>query len=83
MSDIAIRVENLGKQYRMGKQGGYRTLRDSLNDVMTSPFRRVRRTANRNGAADSIWALRDVSFEVPRGEVVGIMGEMAQGSQPC
>jgi len=44
MSDIAIQVDSLGKQYRIGgKQEGYKTLRDSLTDTFVSPFRRVRK----------------------------------------
>ena len=60
MSDIAIRVENLGKQYRIGKQERYRTLRDTITDTVTAPFRWMRKggTANGNGAPDHIWALR-------------------------
>ncbi len=79
MSDIAIRVENLGKQYRIGKQERYRTLRDSLTDAARAPFRRLRRVPNGNGEPDSIWALKDVSFEVPRGEVVGVIGRNGAG----
>ena len=49
MSDIAIRVENLGKQYRIGKRERYKTLRDTLSDAVTAPFRRLRRRTTANG----------------------------------
>jgi lipopolysaccharide transport system ATP-binding protein len=85
MSDIAIRVDSLGKQYRIGgKQEGYRTLRETLTDTFVSPFRRARKLLQGHayGAAEldeTIWALRDVSLEIKRGEVVGIIGPNGAG----
>jgi lipopolysaccharide transport system ATP-binding protein len=85
MSDIAIRVDGLSKQYRIGgRQDGYRTLRETLTDAFVSPFRRVRRLLRGHayGAAEldeTIWALRGVSLEIKRGEVVGIIGSNGAG----
>lgn len=92
MSDIAIHCDGLSKQYRIGQQERYRALRDVIAESAASPFRRLRLTLNRrsqNGKSNSngdstangnfIWALDDVSFEVRRGELVGIIGRNGAG----
>lgn len=81
MSDISIRVENVAKRYRLGERESYKALRDVLTDAVKAPMRRLR--GGRAGAqapdANEFWALRDVSFEVPQGEVVGIIGRNGSG----
>jgi len=85
MSDIAIRVEGLGKRYRMGQRERYKTLRDTVTHAVSSPFRWVRALAAsraRSGEkdrSDSFWALKDVSFDVPRGSIVGVIGRNGAG----
>jgi lipopolysaccharide transport system ATP-binding protein len=85
MTDIAIRVEDLSKQYRIGvKREYYKTLRDSLSNAAAAPLRRLgsvfRRPAARPERSDDhIWALKNLSFEVKRGEVVGIIGRNGAG----
>ena len=85
MSNVAVRVEGLGKMYRIGgKQERYATLRDTLTDAMAAPFKRARSLLRGEaygaaGLKEEIWALKDVSFEVKHGEVVGIIGRNGAG----
>src|SRR5512144_1491202 len=76
MARPVIRIDRLGKQYRIGRVRGPRTLREDLVDLARAPFRP-------RGPAEAgdgmVWALREVSLEVQRGEVVGIIGGNGAG----
>ena len=83
MTDIAIRVDNLGKQYRIGEAASaYHSLRDTLTESAPPP-RPPPQTDHDDSPLTTpdttFWALKDVSFEVKRGEVVGIIGRNGAG----
>ena len=81
MSQIAIRVESLGKRYRIGAGERYGTLRETIAQGVTAPLRRLRgfRGDPRDRPRTEFWALRDVSFQVERGAVVGVIGRNGAG----
>jgi homopolymeric O-antigen transport system ATP-binding protein len=84
VSDLAIGCEGIAKQYRIGQRERYRSLRDTLSKAATAPLRRVRSAlqggnGHASTTAPTIWALKDVSFEVKTGEVVGVIGRNGAG----
>jgi lipopolysaccharide transport system ATP-binding protein len=82
MSDIAIRVEHLSKQYRIGAhQENYDTLRDLLVASIGKAGRWLKKPkdSTRYESTDSIWALQDISFEVKQGQVLGVVGRNGAG----
>lgn len=74
MSDSVIQVENLGKRYRIGERERYSALRDVLARPISAWSRRRERKKR-----PEVWALKDVSFEVQRGEVLGLIGRNGAG----
>lgn len=72
MSDIAIKVENISKKYQIGENKSFPTLRDKLMELPNRIFKGPKKTKE-------FWALKDVSFEVKKGEVLGIIGRNGAG----
>ena len=92
MSETVIKVENLSKQYRIGAKEAYRTFRETLIDAAKAPFMLCKDIAKKvihpfsstpssitSSEKNTIWAIKDVSFEVKQGEVVGIIGRNGAG----
>jgi lipopolysaccharide transport system ATP-binding protein len=72
-----IRVEHLSKRYRIGAGAQHTSLRDAVMAGMRAPLRRLMN--GKTNTNETIWALKDVSFEVAPGEVVGIIGRNGAG----
>ena len=69
---VVIRAEGLGKKYRIGGPPRHDSLRDALADLWQGNFHSA-------ATGSEFWALRDVNFEVRRGEVVGVIGRNGAG----
>lgn len=84
MSDLAVRVENLGKRYHIGQRAHYNTVREAFSNMVTKPFTRLRgqpiapRPSN-HFRSNTFWALKNVSFELRQGELLGIIGRNGAG----
>ncbi|HKP36299.1 MAG TPA: ABC transporter ATP-binding protein [Pyrinomonadaceae bacterium] len=72
---VAITTENIGKRYRLGGlRSDHMSLRDTLGELLTAPFKKVR-----TGEPQTLWALREVNLEIDTGELVGIIGHNGAG----
>jgi lipopolysaccharide transport system ATP-binding protein len=78
MGDVAIRVEGLGKQYALGGKAPYFRFTEALQNFAKAPLRMLQRR-NDSKKDRTFWALKDVSFEVKKGEAIGIIGRNGAG----
>ena len=84
MSNPAIIVDQLGKRYKLGLRENRRALKhrrlsEALTGLLTAPWRRFKTLSEQTTAESEFWALKDISFEVQPGEVVGIIGRNGAG----
>jgi lipopolysaccharide transport system ATP-binding protein len=83
MSEIAIRVEKLGKRYEIGELVTMRDLPRLLGHVLTLPVRSLMRRSGRSTSSglrrQEMWAIKDINFQVKKGEIVGIIGRNGAG----
>ncbi|PQP35846.1 ABC transporter ATP-binding protein [Desulfobacteraceae bacterium SEEP-SAG9] len=86
MSDTIIRVENLGKKYliKHQQQGNYTALRDVITDKVKSLGKKIispwnHKRSSTYSTTEEFWALKDISFKVKQGEVIGIIGRNGAG----
>jgi lipopolysaccharide transport system ATP-binding protein len=74
----AIRIQNLSKQYRIGaSRAAYSTLRDTLSETFRAPLQKLRRRLVQSNG--TVWALKDLNFEIKVGEAVGVIGRNGAG----
>jgi lipopolysaccharide transport system ATP-binding protein len=80
VSSIAIHAEDLSKRYKLGASSArYKTLRESMSGMLRGTARRVRSFGAGAHQPESFWALKNVSFEVKHGEVIGVIGRNGAG----
>src|SRR2546429_921504 len=80
MTNPIITAQGLGKVYLLGRcNAGSLTFQETISRAVAAPLRRLRDLSGRRATEQQFWALRDVSFNVSEGEVVGLIGRNGAG----
>jgi lipopolysaccharide transport system ATP-binding protein len=82
MDDIVIKVENISKRYRLGSDAPYKTLRESIVNIVKKTLhtgKNNKQEPTGDVKSGELWALHDVSFEVKQGDIVGVIGRNGAG----
>src|SRR5690606_8682152 len=90
MSEITIKVRDIGKEYRIGETNEFRTMRENITKSISGGVKKLFSGLGHNGNAGApvekavkkgnlFWSLKDISFNVAHGEIVGIIGRNGAG----
>ena len=90
MSEVTVKVKDISKEYRIGETNEFRTMRENITKSISGGVKKLLSNIKRNGHAEAsvekitqkdnfFWSLRDISFNVTHGEIVGIIGRNGAG----